>query len=73
MVSFTGILLLVVLVSAESFWAFNTIEQAALARQQTLVIINQANDLLSALRDAETGQRGYCLTGDSAFLQPYLT
>ena len=72
MVSFTGILLLVVLVSAESFWAFNTIEQAALARQQTLVIINQANDLLSALRDAETGQRGYCLTGDSAFLQPYL-
>ncbi|MFI3190739.1 MAG: PAS domain S-box protein, partial [Methylococcales bacterium] len=72
MVSFTGILLLVVLVSAESFWAFNTIEQAALARQKTLVIINQANDLLSALRDAETGQRGYCLTGDSAFLQPYL-
>ena len=72
MVSFTGMLLLVVLVSAESFWAFNTIEQADLARQQTLVIINQANDLLSALRDAETGQRGYCLTGDSAFLQPYL-
>ncbi|MFZ2726154.1 MAG: PAS domain S-box protein [Methylococcaceae bacterium] len=72
MASFTGALLLVILVSVESFWAFKTIEQAALARLQTLVIINQANDLLSALRDAETGQRGYCLTGDNTFLQPYL-
>jgi PAS domain S-box-containing protein len=27
--------------------------------------------LLSALRDAETGQRGYLLTGDVAYLQPY--
>ncbi|HEX8529836.1 MAG TPA: PAS domain S-box protein, partial [Cytophagales bacterium] len=28
--------------------------------------------LLSALKDAETGQRGYLLTGDSLYLQPYL-
>jgi PAS domain S-box-containing protein len=28
--------------------------------------------LLSALKDAETGQRGYLLTGDSLFLEPYL-
>jgi PAS domain S-box-containing protein len=27
--------------------------------------------LLSTLRDAETGQRGYLLTGDAAYLQPY--
>src|SRR6188768_47669 len=27
--------------------------------------------LLSALRDAETGQRGYLLTNDVAYLQPY--
>jgi CHASE3 domain sensor protein len=28
--------------------------------------------LLSALKDAETGQRGYLLTGDEAFLEPYV-
>jgi methyl-accepting chemotaxis protein len=28
--------------------------------------------LLSAMKDAETGQRGFLLTGDESFLQPYL-
>ena len=28
-------------------------------------------NLFSALQDAETGQRGYLLTGDDAYLQPY--
>ena len=31
------------------------------------------SDLLSALLDAEVGQRGYLLTGDKAFLAPYRT
>lgn len=29
-------------------------------------------DLVSTLKDAETGQRGYILTGDAAYLEPYL-
>jgi methyl-accepting chemotaxis protein len=28
-------------------------------------------DLLSELKDAETGQRGYLITGDDSYLQPY--
>src|ERR1700733_9770882 len=28
-------------------------------------------DLLSELKDAETGQRGYLLTGDDNYLEPY--
>jgi methyl-accepting chemotaxis protein len=28
-------------------------------------------DLLSALKDTETGQRGFVITGDEAFLEPY--
>ena len=28
-------------------------------------------DLFSALQDAETGQRGFLLTGDASFLAPY--
>ena len=30
-------------------------------------------DVLSAVQDAETGQRGYLLTGDDAYLEPYRT
>ncbi len=41
-------------------------------RKHSRVILNRADDLLSALKDAETGQRGYLLTGDEAFLETYL-
>ncbi|NEU76287.1 GAF domain-containing protein [Hassallia byssoidea VB512170] len=33
--------------------------------------ITKLSELLSQIKDAETGQRGYILTGDSAYLQPY--
>ncbi|MDP1634362.1 MAG: CHASE3 domain-containing protein, partial [Gallionellaceae bacterium] len=65
-------LLLVVLGVSISFWTFRQIEQAAEVRKHTRIVINSADDLLSALRDAETGQRGYALTGNEAYLEPYL-
>jgi signal transduction histidine kinase len=33
--------------------------------------LEQVNDTLSLAKDAETGQRGYLLTGDERFLEPY--
>jgi PAS domain S-box-containing protein len=62
----------VVVTAAVSFRAFSQIEEAGAARKHTLVVINSADDLLSELKDAETGQLGYLLTGDEAFLEPYL-
>src|SRR6202043_3776039 len=38
------------------------------ARQERATII----DLRGLTQDAETGQRGYLLTGDEAYLKPYL-
>ncbi len=70
--SFFAAVVLVALIVAASFWAFRQIDTTAKARQQTLVVIHSANQLLSALRDAETGQRSYLLTGDETFLEPYL-
>jgi len=70
--SFIGTAMLVVLGGAASFWTFRQIADAAAMRKHTFVVIDTANTLLSALRDAETGQRGYLLTGDEAFLEPYL-
>jgi len=37
----------------------------------TLAVQRSIGDALSALKDAETGQRGFLLTGDEAFLAPY--
>ena len=37
----------------------------------SLRLIEQLQALLSTMKDAETGQRGYLLTGDEAYLEPY--
>jgi two-component system CheB/CheR fusion protein len=65
-------LLIVVVMAAVSFRAFSQINDAAEARRHAFIVISSAQDLMSALIDAETGQRGYLLTGDKAFLEPYL-
>jgi signal transduction histidine kinase len=36
-------------------------------------VLNEIEGTLSALKDAETGQRGYLLTGDETYLDPYKT
>ncbi len=54
-----------------SFWSFRQIEEAATARQHAHVVIHNANELLSVLKDAETSERGYLLTGDETFLGLY--
>ena len=64
--------LLVVLGVATSFWSLNQMKEADAARKHTQVVIHMANNLLSALKDAETGQLGYLLTGDEDFLGAYL-
>jgi PAS domain S-box-containing protein len=64
--------LLVATAVTASFWSFDQTEKAAAARKHTFTVLNRADDLLLALKDAETGQRGYLLTGDDAFLEPYL-
>ena len=37
----------------------------------TYEVMNEARAALSSLQDAETGQRGYLLTGDQSYLEPY--
>ena len=70
--SLAGVALLVALVAAPSIWAFHQTTAAAEARKHTSAVINCAKDLMADLIDAETGQRGFLLTGDETFLDPYL-
>lgn len=37
----------------------------------TFQVIQDLDNIISRLKDAETGQRGYLLTGDPVFLEPY--
>jgi len=66
-----AIVLLVILGAAASFRAFKRVEAASLARSYSTDMIKRADSLLLELVDAETGQRGFVLTGNQAFLEPY--
>jgi CHASE3 domain sensor protein len=67
-----GLLLLAAVVVLPSLAAFRQISTAAASRRQSFELLLRADAFLSALKDAETGERGYALTGDNAFLEPYL-
>ncbi|MCF8178035.1 MAG: PAS domain S-box protein [Sulfuritalea sp.] len=69
---FATAVLLAVLVLAASFWSFRQFDEAAAVRLHTYTVLNRAGDLMSALVNAESGQRGYLLTGDEGILAPYL-
>lgn len=45
--------------------------EAVEAMDRTTLSMRQLNLFYSAIKDAETGQRGYLLTGDTTYLQPY--
>jgi len=66
-----GIVVLVILGAAASLLAFKQVEVAAVSRSYSSAVIRGADDLISELKDAETGQRGFVLTGNQAFLEPY--
>ncbi len=64
-------LVLAAVVVVPSFWTYRQVEEAAQMRRHTREVLTAAGELLSSVTDAETGQRGYLLTGDRIFLDPY--
>jgi len=63
--------LLILLIGGASYYAVGRSTRAAEAVSHTDSVLIEREQLLSALKDAETGARGYVLTGDSAFLEPF--
>ena len=41
------------------------------ALRDSYAIIDRLSEVMSAIKDAETGQRGYLLTGNETYLEPY--
>jgi CHASE3 domain sensor protein len=52
-------------------YGLRSAEQRSLAVDESDVVISHTNNLMRLMVDEETGLRGYLLTGDPAFLEPY--
>ena len=50
----------------------NTLSRTAASIAETHEVLFAINESLSLVKDAETGQRGYLITGDDRYLAPYL-
>lgn len=65
-----GFMLLVAAIGA-SIWLSARQDRSVATIMHTLEVQNRLGAVLSRLQDAETGQRGYLLTGNPQFLAPY--
>ncbi|MDP3512275.1 MAG: PAS domain S-box protein [Sulfuritalea sp.] len=68
---FSAAILLSALVVIASFWTLRQVEESAAVRTHTNAVINSADDLLSAVKDAESDQHGYSAAGDGSLVRPY--
>ena len=64
---------MLVLVGWLSLREENGFVEATQWREHTYQVVNSLNETVALLSDAETGQRGYLLTGDDSYLEPYKT
>jgi methyl-accepting chemotaxis protein len=70
-VGFAVTLAIFVIVGAVSYQSVTKQTEAATWVAHTREVQNQLTQLLSSLQDAETGQRGYVITGVDGYLTPY--
>ncbi|HVY88966.1 MAG TPA: CHASE3 domain-containing protein [Hyphomonadaceae bacterium] len=61
---------LVIAMIAATIWYSGIGRQAAVDVRRAVEVRGLQTEVLSQLKDAETGQRGYLLTGEEAYLQP---
>ncbi len=54
-----------------SWYNIRTVYNDIQSVQSTHQVLLSLQDILSTMKDAETGQRGYLLTGDDTYLEPY--
>jgi CheY-like chemotaxis protein/CHASE3 domain sensor protein len=69
-----GFLLAIVAVAAIAVLSYQSLQTASISARnlaQSIEVLAQIEGLLSTLKDAETGQRGFLLTNDESYLEPY--
>jgi signal transduction histidine kinase len=53
------------------FRAIQSLHDSEYRVSHTWQVINQVESIMSSAKDAETGNRGYLITGDESYLEPY--
>ncbi|PHJ61196.1 ATPase [Nostoc linckia z18] len=66
-------LAILILIASLSYQSTEVLMNTSKNLFNTQMTISVLEELLSNIKDAETGQRGYILTGNEAYLEPYQT
>jgi CHASE3 domain sensor protein len=69
---FGAALLFLILISIVSYASIHDYSKAADSRNEANKAVKSLKATLSDLQDAETGQRGFLITGEEEYLEPYL-
>jgi CheY-like chemotaxis protein/signal transduction histidine kinase len=72
LIGFLSAVVAVIVIAALSFQSLRDTAATERNLAQSIQILGQLESLLSSLKDAETGQRGYLLTEEESYLMPYL-
>ena len=64
-------LVLLIITSVTSYISIQNLLKSSDLVNHTNVVIRDLETVISTMKDAETGQRGYLLTGKAEFLEPY--
>ena len=68
---FVAAIVTVLLIAFFGYRSLNNEAQSAANTTHTLAVMQRIDGLLSSVKDAETGQRGYLLTDRETYLEPY--
>ncbi|MES1244824.1 MAG: response regulator [Acidobacteriota bacterium] len=68
---FAVVVLFFLAAGAVSYWNIRALKQSSDEVAHTHEVLSALDLILSLMKDAETGQRGYILTGDEKYLEPY--
>jgi CheY-like chemotaxis protein/CHASE3 domain sensor protein len=71
LVGFALAVLALVIITFFRHSSLKTSDASAELVAHTMEVIEQSQGLLSSVKDAETGQRGFLLSGDESYLEPY--
>jgi len=66
-----AVVIVLIIISVLSFQSINQLTENQRLQVYTNKVVKTLNKTLSAMQDAETGQRGFVITGKKSYLEPY--
>src|ERR1041384_355812 len=72
LIGFNASLIILLVSSVASYLSISNLLESSKWVNHTNEVLIELENIRGALVDAETGQRGYLLTGDQVFLAPYI-